>query len=68
MRAEVYRDAGGFWAARIEDEASSPEERRAGRVYMRRTLPVPASATREEAESALRRIMSREARCANGHR
>lgn len=68
MRAEVCRDGAGFWMAHIEEEAASPEGRGAGRVYRRQTLPVAPSASRAEAEEALRRIMSREARCPYGRR
>lgn len=68
MRAHVYRDEAGFWMAHIEEQADSPEGRGIGAVYRRQTLPVPATATREQAEHALRMLMSREARCRNGHR
>lgn len=69
MKAEVYRDNAGFWMARIEEDASTPENRGIGRVYRRQMLPVAPSASRAEAESALRRVMSREARCPrHGHR
>lgn len=37
-------------------------------VRRREALPVPMSATREEAERAFVRLMSREARCRHGHR
>ncbi len=68
MRAEVYRDSAGFWAARIEEDAIMPENRGIGAVYRRQTLPVAPSASREEAEAALLSAMIREARCPNGHR
>lgn len=68
MKAEVYRDNAGFWMARIEEDASTPENRGIGRVYRRQMLPVAPSASRAEAEAALRRVMSREARCPHGHR
>ena len=64
MKAEVYRDNAGFWMARIEEDASTPENR----VYRRQMLPVAPSASKAEAEAALRRVMSREARCPHGHR
>lgn len=63
MKAEVYRDNAGFWMARIEEDASTPENRGIGRVYRRQMLPVAPSASKAEAEAALRRVMSREARC-----
>lgn len=68
MKAEVYRDNAGFWMARIEEDASTPENRGIGTVYRRQMLPVAPSASRAEAEAALRRVMSREARCPHGHR
>lgn len=69
MRAEVYRDNAGFWMARIEEDASTPENRGIGAVYRRQMLPVAPTASRAEAEAALRRVMSREARCPrHGHR
>ena len=69
MKAEVYRDSAGFWMARIEEDASTPENRCIGTVYRRQMLPVAPSASRAEAEAALRRVMSREARCPrHGHR
>lgn len=68
MKAEVYRDNAGFWMARIEEDASTPENRGIGRVYRRQMLPVAPSASKAEAEAALRRAMSREARCPHGHR
>ena len=68
MKAEVYRDNVGFWMARIEEDASAPENRGIGSVYRRQMLPVAPTASRAEAEAALRRVMSREARCPHGHR
>lgn len=68
MRAQVYRDEAGFWMARIEEQPANPENRGIVAVYRRQALPVPASATREQAEHALRLLMSREARCRNGYR
>lgn len=68
MKAEVYRDNAGFWMARIEEDASTPENRGIGRVYRRQMLPVAPSASKAEAEAALRRVMSREARYPHGHR
>lgn len=68
MRAEVYRDGAGLWMARIEEDAATPENRCVGAVYRHRMLPVAPTASRAEAEAALRRIMSREARCQNGYR
>lgn len=62
------RDADGFWTAYIEEDAGTPESRRFGSVRRREALPVPMSATREEAERAFVRLMSREARCRYGHR
>lgn len=68
MKAEVYRDGAGFWMARIQEDDSTPENRGIGTVYRRQMLPVAPSASRAEAEAALRRVMSREARCPHGHR
>lgn len=68
MKAGIYRDSSGFWMAHIEEDARTPENPQIGKVYRRQTLPVAPSASREEAEAALRRIMSREARCPHGHR
>lgn len=68
MRAEVYRDSAGFWMARIEEDANAPESKGIGTVCRCQALPVTPSASRAEAEAALRRVMSREARCPNGHR
>ena len=68
MKAEVYRDNAGFWLARIEEDVNTPENRGIGTVYRRQMLPVAPSASRAEAEAALRRVMSRETRCPHGHR
>lgn len=69
MRAYVYRDEHGFWMAHIEETNYSPENSGVVALYRRVVLPVPLSATKEEAEAALRRVMSREARCPrHGHR
>lgn len=68
MKAYFDRDSQGFWTAYIEDETVSPENRGIGTVRRRQTLPVTQSATREEAEAAFRRLMSREARCRHEHR
>lgn len=68
MKAEVYRDNAGFWMARIEEDVNTPENRDIGTVYRRQMLPVAPSASRAEAEAALRRVMSRETRCPHGHR
>ena len=63
-RAQLTEDS----IARIEEDASTPENRGIGRVYRRQMLPVAPSASKAEAEAALRRVMSREARCPHGHR
>lgn len=68
MRAYAYRDEAGFWMAHIEEQRDNPENRGMGAVYRRQMMPVPASATKEDAEHALRILMSREARCPHGHR
>lgn len=68
MKADIFRDESGFWHARIEEDEGAPENRGVGAVYRRRLLPVPPSASYEEAREALRRIMSREARCRHGRR
>lgn len=68
MKAYFDRDSHGFWTAYIEDETTSPENRGIGTVRRRQTLPVPQSATRDEAAVAFRRLMSREARCRREHR
>lgn len=67
-RACFDRDADGFWVAYIEEDAGTPENRGIGVVRRRQTLPVPMSATRDEAERAFIRLMSRESRCRHGHR
>lgn len=68
MKATVARDSQGFWAAYFEEETHTPDGRRFGTVLYRRTLPVPYSATREQAEAALARIVSEEARRGDGLR
>lgn len=68
MRAYFDRDAQGFWMAYIEEDREIPENCGIGTVRRRQTLPVPQSATREQAEAAFRRLMSREARCRREHR
>lgn len=68
MKAYVYRGECGFWMAHIEDSNYTPENSGVVALYRRISLPVPNSATKEEAEAALRRVMSREARCPHGHR
>lgn len=68
MRAYAYRDESGCWMAHIEEQAGSPDNRAVGAVFRRQPLNIPQSCTREEAEHALRLLMSREARCRNGHR
>lgn len=69
MRAYVYRDEHGFWMAHIEETNYTAENSGVVALYRRVVLPVPLSATKEEAEAALRRVMSREARCPrHGHR
>lgn len=60
MRAYVYRDECGFWMAHIEETNYTPENSGVVALYRRVFLPVPHSATKEEAEAALRRVMSRE--------
>ena len=68
------RDNEGFWVAYIEEEPDTPENHGIGTVRRRQTLPVPPSATRDEAERAFLRLMSRvrlmsrEARCNHGRR
>ncbi len=67
MKAEVYRDNAGFWMARIE------EDEHAGKPGHRQGLPPPDATRRTIGEqggskAALRRVMSREARCPHGHR
>lgn len=67
MRAELGRDPYGFWVAYVEE----PEERGRSGAYpvkVRHPLPVPSSATQEEAEAAFRRFMSIESRCGHGSR
>jgi hypothetical protein len=59
MKAEVYRDNAGFWMARIEEDASTPENRGIGRVYRRQMLPVAPSASKAEAEAALLRVSTK---------
>lgn len=39
MKAEVYRDNAGFWMARIEEDASTPENRGIGRSTAARCYP-----------------------------
>lgn len=68
MKASVYRGEEGFWMARVEESGYSPESSGVVAVYRRIILPIPHSATQEEAEHALSRIMSRESRCPHGHR
>lgn len=53
MKAEVYRDNAGFWMARIEEDASTPENRGIGRVYRRQMLPVAPSASKGGSRSGL---------------
>lgn len=62
------RDNEGFWVAYIEEEPDTPENHGIGTVRRRQTLPVPPSATRDEAERAFLRLMSREAMCNHGRR
>lgn len=68
MKADLFRDESGFWMARIEVDASTPENKGTREPYRYKTLPVDPLASRAEAEAALRRVMSREARCPHGHR
>lgn len=63
MRAQLGRDAAGFWCAYVEvSEAHRPDSTATGTVRVRHTLPVPFTASRAEAEKAFRRFMSQESR------
>lgn len=68
MNAEVYRDEGGFWFARIEEDTGAPEGAGFSAVYRRQALPVPPSATQSAAEAALRCALERESRWPHGRR
>lgn len=68
VRAELGRDPYGFWVAYVEAPEDRGEEGSSYPVMVRHPLPVPSSATREEAEAAFRRFMSIESRCGNGPR
>lgn len=59
MRAHVFRDQDGFWAARIEDE---PAQGGVGGVWRRQTLPIPPSASAAQAADALARLLDDERR------
>ena len=67
MRGYLDRDAYGFWGACVViEQARRSGASGAGDVRTRHTLPGPASAPREVAETAFRRFMSREARKRHG--
>lgn len=68
MKAYVYRGDCGFWMAHIEETNYTPENSGVVALFRRVVLPVPHSATKEEAEEELRRIIVRESRCPHGHR
>ena len=60
MVAEVERDPRtGFWTARVQkpNERDGGARTGAGAVYVRHLLPVPQSATREQAEAAFRSLL-----------
>lgn len=68
MKAYVYRGDCGFWMAHIEEPNYTPENSGVVALFRRVVLPVPHSATKEEAEEELWRIIVRESRCPHGHR
>ncbi len=58
MVAELERDRRtGFWIARVQLPAERGGATGAGAVYVRHLLPVPQSATREQAETAFRSFL-----------
>lgn len=59
MRAHVFKDPDGFWAARIEER---PAREGFGGVWRRQTLPVPPSASASQAADSLARLLDDERR------
>lgn len=59
MKAHVFKDPDGFWAARIEEQ---PDREGFGGVWRRQTLPVPPSASASQAADALARLLDDERR------
>lgn len=53
----LHRDSDGYWVARIEQNARTPEASCVGSVFKRVRLNVPPTATRAEAERALGRYL-----------
>ena len=49
----LHRDSDGYWVARIEQKAASPERGCTGSVFKRVRLNIPPTATRAEAEHVL---------------
>ena len=66
MRAYLGRDREGFWVACIEQERQTPEDSCIGRIRTRKPLPLPKSATYDEALAEFRRLMSQESRRGDG--
>lgn len=53
----LHRDPEGYWVARIEQGARTPETSCVGSVFKRVRLDIPPTATRAEAERALGRYL-----------
>ena len=68
MRARVYRGEAGFWMARVESAGTSPERASAAREARTIILPIPHSATREDAERALAGIVHGDPGSCHGRR
>ena len=68
MRAHVYRGEAGFWMARVESAGTSPERASAAHEVKTIILPIPHSATREEAERALAGVVDGDPGLRHGRR
>lgn len=69
MMAYLGKDREGFWCAYVTfDDVRRPDGTCVGDVRTRYKLPVAMTATKEQADAAFRRFMSREARKRLGHR
>lgn len=62
IRASFGRDKEGFWVAHIEQLPIEGERTYNPSFSTRHTLPVPASATHEQAQEAFYELLNREMR------
>lgn len=69
MKAYLGKDREGFWCAYVTlENIRRPDCTCVGDVRTRYKLPVAMTATKEQADEAFRRFMSREARKRHEHR